>query len=61
MQMEESDLDPVKPCPSVVQSLVTPSVVVDDLPSSKSAVPEGRSSSGEDISIEMITLNTTHS
>jgi hypothetical protein len=59
--MEESDLDLVKHCPSVVKSLFTPSVVVDDLPSCESAIPEGRSSSGEDISVEMVTLNTTHS
>jgi hypothetical protein len=59
--MQESDHDLVKPCPLVVQSLVTPSAVVDDLPSAESAIPVGRSSRGQDISIEMGTLNTTHS
>jgi hypothetical protein len=59
--MQESDRDLLKSCPSLVQSLVSPSAVVDDLPSAESAIPVGRSSRGQDISIEMGTLNTTHS
>jgi hypothetical protein len=37
-QMQESHHDLAKPCPLVVQSLVTPSAVLDDLPSVQSTI-----------------------